>query len=844
MVETSVVQAVWYGAHRQTPSSTTSQGSDITSSSLASLRGVFREISSGAAEGSTSRGAARAWRHEGPAAPARGRARVGRPGEPRAWRCPRARLQPQPRRDGAGEEAAAAGSSPAAVPAWDPEALPARARTQRYLSPVWEEELEPAGAAGGRKPEAPSPDLLQQARLRPGCGSPGTPLFRSFFAEECLAIARQLQRPGPEPAGIEAEPLPLPLESTWAEAPPGRGPAEPGLEQPVPRQAEEGLRGWGSPGAGTGQVLPSGAGPGAGAADPEPGARLGLALDALNLTVELQGSGPSGASLRQATFEVSAASQLGATVTLPAEGEPLADQSQADDPERSRSAYRTHELDTVSNESAVSLGSSSFATSTPLMGPAKFHFVTGSPLGDDLEQRDPNSSRRSVPRARTCPSQAASKSAAPQVAQSAVPQCGNLPEGESRDKVTLKPPQKSTALPVSSRSYTSSEGQAAIKSLPLAFTTPRASRSLALASFESRRASRELLRAGLPPRSRGIASEGKAARLSLGNCRPSMQKAAATGKTSQGSNAEIQPAAQLPASGTGKRSATKLPCSEKCPSSLQPPTKVPGLSSSSRPLLMGSGVSLGPGILCMSKGAGAPGSKLPTHPGTRLRLMKARPSSMQHINGTLQPTCTLPTGHPGARSSPQDKETESVAKPGCNKLPIRRAATTAIPARAPHSRLRPTGRATASPRRLPSPKRARLGKDTNSAAAAQAPEPSGGEGDTEDKPALAVGEDCTSAGGMAQPQTGGNSPAPLSFLPDSALESGGAVSSMQLPDQLLSQELQRVRSELQRVKNELAARDAQCEAYRRTISSLEAQLRAGSLPEGWCTKQDCALEGE
>ncbi|XP_044885155.1 uncharacterized protein LOC123376937 isoform X2 [Mauremys mutica] len=766
--------------------------------------------------------AAHAW--GGPGSPARGAAHG--PGS-------------SPRRDGAGEEQeAAAGPSPAAVPAWDPEALPARARTQRYLSPVWEEEPEPAGAARGRKPEAPSPDLLQQARLRPGCGSPGTPLFRSFFAEECLAIARQLQRPGPEPAGIEAEPLPLPLESTWAEAPPrsgrpGSGPAEPGLEQPVPRQAEEGLRGWGSPGAG----------PGAGAADSEPGARLGLALDALNLTVELQGSGHSGASLRQTTFEVSAASQLGATVTLPAEREPLADQSQADELERSRSAYRTHELDTVSNESAVSLGSSSFATSTPLMGPAKFHFVTGSPLGDDLEQRDPNASRRSVPRELTCPSQAGSKSAAPKVAQSARPQCGNLPEGESRDKATLKPPQKSTALPVSSRSYTSTEGQAAIKSLPLAITTPRASRSLALASFESRRASRELRRAGLPPRSRGIASEGKATRLSLGNCRPSMQKAAATGKTSQGSNVEIQPAAQLPASGTVKRSATKLPCSEKCPSSLQPPIKVPGLSSS-RPLLMGSGVSLGPGILCMSKGAGAPGTKLPTHPGTRLRLMKARPSSMQHINGTLQPTCTLPTGHPGARSSPQDKETESVAKPGCNKLPVRRAATTAIPARAPLSRLRPTGRTTASPRRLPSPKRARLGKDTNSAAAAQALEPRGGEGDTEDKPALAVGEECTSAGGMAQPQTGGNSPAPLSFLPDSALESGGAVSSMQLPDQLLSQELQRVRSELQRVKNELAARDAQCEAYRRTISSLEAQLRAGSFPEGWCTKQDCALEGE
>ncbi|KAG6937211.1 neurofilament heavy polypeptide-like, partial [Chelydra serpentina] len=744
-------------------------------------------------------------------------------------------------------------------------ALPARARKQRYLSPVWEEEpelAEPAGAARGRAPGALSPDLLR------GCGSPESPLFRSFFAEECLAIVRQLARPGAGPAGIEAEPLPLettcslagerprdpepePAERPVAPRGSGQRGGAPGGEQRLP-QEEEGPAGCELRCRSRGAGLSPGAGrarPGEGDAAPRgPLGLQALALNALNLTVELQGSAHAGASLRQITFEISAANPLGSTVSLPGEREQAADQSgfkdsELDDLERSRSAYRTHELELVSNDSSVSLGSSSFATSTPLMGPAKFHFVTGSPLGDDLEQRDPNSSRRSMPREL---SQAGSRSAAPKVTQSTMSQCGNLPE-ESCGKVRLKPPQRSTALPVS-RSCTSAEGQAAIKSLTLAFTTPRASRSLALASFESRRASRELLRAGLPPRSSGIASEGRATRLSLGNSGPSMQKAAATGKTSQGSNVEAQPAAQLPPSGTVKRSAAKPPCSEKCPSSLRPPAKLPGLSSSSsRPLLMGSRVSLGPGILCMSKGAGAPGTKLPTHPGSRLRLMKPRPSSVQHTNGTLQPACSLPPGHPAARSSPQDKETETgVAKPGCNKLPVRRAATTMIPARAPHSRLRPTGRTAASPKRLPSPKRARLGKDTNSAAAAQGLEPSGGEGlsiDTEDKPALAVGQDLPSAGGRAQP--GGNSPAPLSsFLLDSALESGGAAPTMQLPGQLLSQELQRVRRELQRVKDELAARDAQCEAYRRTISSLEAQLRAGSLSEGRGAKQDCALEGE
>ncbi|KFW72517.1 hypothetical protein AS28_14179, partial [Pygoscelis adeliae] len=42
----------------------------------------------------------------------------------------------------------------------------------------------------------------------------------------------------------------------------------------------------------------------------------------------------------------------------------------------------------------------------------------------------------------------------------------------------------------------------------------------------------------------------------------------------------------------------------------------------------------------------------------------------------------------------------------------------------------------------------------------------------------------------------------------------------------LSQELKCVKNELERVKGELADKTAQCEAYRQTISSLQAQLRA------------------
>ncbi|XP_075291920.1 uncharacterized protein LOC142363141 isoform X2 [Opisthocomus hoazin] len=45
----------------------------------------------------------------------------------------------------------------------------------------------------------------------------------------------------------------------------------------------------------------------------------------------------------------------------------------------------------------------------------------------------------------------------------------------------------------------------------------------------------------------------------------------------------------------------------------------------------------------------------------------------------------------------------------------------------------------------------------------------------------------------------------------------------------LSQELKRVKNELEQVKGELADKTAQCEAYRRVICSLQAQLRAAGI---------------
>ncbi|KAM6252080.1 uncharacterized protein M6G45_008553 isoform 2-T2 [Spheniscus humboldti] len=55
---------------------------------------------------------------------------------------------------------------------------------------------------------------------------------------------------------------------------------------------------------------------------------------------------------------------------------------------------------------------------------------------------------------------------------------------------------------------------------------------------------------------------------------------------------------------------------------------------------------------------------------------------------------------------------------------------------------------------------------------------------------------------------------------------GDAVPAERSAGDQLSQELKCVKNELERVKGELADKTAQCEAYRQTISSLQAQLRA------------------
>ncbi|XP_030330562.1 translation initiation factor IF-2-like [Strigops habroptila] len=74
---------------------------------------------------------------------------------------------------------------------------------------------------------------------------------------------------------------------------------------------------------------------------------------------------------------------------------------------------------------------------------------------------------------------------------------------------------------------------------------------------------------------------------------------------------------------------------------------------------------------------------------------------------------------------------------------------------------------------------------------------------------------------------------------DPAPGCGDAVTAEQSAGDQLSQELKHVKSELERVKGELADKTAQCEAYRRTICSLQARLRAA----GMCLEDAAKEEG-
>ncbi|XP_061302372.1 collagen alpha-1(I) chain-like [Pezoporus flaviventris] len=211
------------------------------------------------------------------------------------------------------------------------------------------------------------------------------------------------------------------------------------------------------------------------------------------------------------------------------------------------------------------------------------------------------------------------------------------------------------------------------------------------------------------------------------------------------------------------------------------------------------------------KGLGAPGSNLPQPAGTKLRPVPEAKSRLQHASRAPWPP--QPPGAP--KAAPRDKGTEGGARAGARRQPSRRLST-AVPTVASRSRLRPLGKA-ASPKRF-------HGSTTQEQLCNRTQEL---RKDDESKEWL-VGT-VSGAGKADQTWVYGESSLCSEMPPGPAPGGEDAVSSEQSAGDQLSQELKHVKSELERVKGELAAKTAQCEAYRQMICSLQARLRAAGI---------------
>ncbi|XP_035180105.1 uncharacterized protein LOC118165852 [Oxyura jamaicensis] len=185
-------------------------------------------------------------------------------------------------------------------------------------------------------------------------------------------------------------------------------------------------------------------------------------------------------------------------------------------------------------------------------------------------------------------------------------------------------------------------------------------------------------------------------------------------------------------------------------------------------------------------------------PQTSTKPKPAAKPRLQHPGGA--PQLALPSAIP--RPSPRDKKTETAVKAAGHRQPSKRLST-AIPTVASRSRLRPPGK-------VPSPKRSHLGSTTQELLCNRTRELK--ENGQADQTWVCVG-----------------SPSPIVLPPVPAPGCGEAAPAEQPAGDRLSQELKRVKDELERVKGELADRTARCEAYRQTISSLQAQLRAAGI---------------
>ncbi|XP_050569408.1 translation initiation factor IF-2-like isoform X5 [Cygnus atratus] len=200
----------------------------------------------------------------------------------------------------------------------------------------------------------------------------------------------------------------------------------------------------------------------------------------------------------------------------------------------------------------------------------------------------------------------------------------------------------------------------------------------------------------------------------------------------------------------------------------------------------------------LGTGQGAPGRSGP--PGRSPGSGAARPSlgRPRASLGREPPRAGRGPGAPAARLALPS----AAAKAAGHRQPSKRLST-AIPTVASRSRLRPPGR-------VASPKRSYLGSTTQELLCNRTRELK--ENGKADQTWVCVG-----------------SPSPIVLPPVPAPGCGEAAPAEQPAGDQLSQELKHVKDELERVKGELADRTAQCEAYRQTISSLQAQLRAAGI---------------
>ncbi|XP_069667429.1 collagen alpha-1(I) chain-like isoform X2 [Haliaeetus albicilla] len=262
-----------------------------------------------------------------------------------------------------------------------------------------------------------------------------------------------------------------------------------------------------------------------------------------------------------------------------------------------------------------------------------------------------------------------------------------------------------------------------------------------------------------------------------------------------------------------RRGAGQPPCGGPGPAGRpRTPARSPGRGG--RLSVSRARASLGLQLPKAGKELGGLGTRLPQPSGTKLKLMPAAKSRLQHPHGALQ--LTQPSAIP--KPTPRDAEMETAVKVGGRRQPSRRLST-AIPIVASRSRLQPLGK-------VASPKRFCLGSTTQELICNRTREL---KEDGESKEWLVAAGTVLGVGKADQTWVCVESSFSSELAPGPTPGCGNAVPAEQSAGDQLSQELKHVKNELERVKGELADKTAQCEAYCQMISSLQAQLRAAGI---------------